>query len=330
MSTAPRLSLTLAAAFALSACGPTPDGFCKQLNQALAANHVTCAGGSQAVYEKQFARSFICDDLKKAIDAKRVVYDGAKTADCVTALETQACTAQGVPAACKATVAGAVAVGGACYGGGMDCKDGSACKFTNNACPGTCVAWVVEGGDCSAAGADCDQGLYCDQVTKKCTANQKEGATCGSATGARCAAGLHCVSTSTGSGTCKAPSATAPCRTDSECGGKYACVGGSSGNGTCTALKPLGEACTPGKNECQKTLYCEGTAKKCTEWPSVPASCDTGSSGENLGCADGYCDSTTKKCTAFKAAGATCSQYSDECGATFCSGTTCPTRCAEI
>lgn len=334
MTTTSRVSLALSAVLALSGCGLSQDDFCKQLITAFAANSATCQGGSQAVYEKQFTQFFVCDDLKKAVTAKRMTYDGAKAGDCITAVKNAACGSNvGEPDACKAAMTGAVAVGGSCYGGGFDCASGSTCKFTNNACPGTCSALLQEGADCSAAGSDCDSGLTCSSTTKKCTALAKEGATCDYTTGTMCASGLNCVTSGTTSaGTCKAPSPTAACHYSYDCGPKYTCVGGGpTSTGTCTALKALGDACTAGKNECQNTLYCDAATSKCTEWPSMGASCDPGTTGENISCADGYCDSSgTKKCTAFKAAGATCTKYSDECGATFCGDGTCPARCAEI
>lgn len=326
----------LALVLAASACGPSVDDFCKQAQDAMAQKEFDCLGGSKTVWTKFATQVIVCDDFKKAVAAKRATYDASKADACISAMKASTCAQlQGAqPDACKTAFAGTVAVGGACYGSGLDCAAGSYCAFTNGACPGQCKAYLKVGDDCALGAGTCEPGSSCAYTTKKCVAeNAAEGQACDDSKGPLCQGNLRCLTTGSGSaGTCTAGATSGACHYASECAAKYACIGGSTTTaGACAAQKKLAEACTPGKNECETGLHCDGTSKTCVEPPALGGSCDPGTSGEYVTCLDGYCDTATLKCTAFKAPGAACTEFTNECGLmTYCdSSKKCPAVCSE-
>jgi hypothetical protein len=139
----------------------------------------------------------------------------------------------------------------------------------------TCMPEIAQGQSCSTAQATCQAGLYCDDSTKICTTIPTQGQACTST----CAWPEHCGS----NGVCADPVGVGgACPTGGECAANLVCdqqtcvalpiskVGGPCQPaqvavcdtglictvGTCEAPKPLGAACTVGKNECAVDLSC--------------------------------------------------------------------------
>ncbi|MGC4116151.1 MAG: hypothetical protein QM765_16535 [Myxococcales bacterium] len=141
---------------------------------------------------------------------------------------------------CPGTCVQRAAVGFEC-GGLVRCEEGAYCLN------GTCAAAVAEGGSCRVGSIDCDEGLYCagdKPVQSTPGACRKLGSVSSGACdqAVACAFGKVCAgqdgATNT-AGTCEAPVADGTaCTASSACGPESFCK-----DGKCAARPRVGEAC---------------------------------------------------------------------------------------
>jgi hypothetical protein len=294
-------------------------------------------------------------DIKVALNANRVKYDGAQAQACVDALNALSCSALSgtlkTPASCQAALKGTVAAGGACTTTRLDfdCASGY-CKAPSGSCSGTCAALAQLGADCTST--RCDAGLVCGTNNRCSTplAPGGAGATCTS--GSDCAFGFYCLSgVSTGTctaqvqagGTCGEDSAHAFSGLNGQCAVGLVCRGlvvdiatGSTTPGVCTFPVDEGALCvssSTGKytvTGCKYGLVCPSGS--CVKPPSS-GTCANDLftpcllTGAGFGTGGYYCDSTST-CKAPKAAGAACAS-SQECADGNCSNMVCVAVCHE-
>ncbi len=189
-------------------------------------------------------------------------------------------------------------------GGAADGGSSSAASFC-----GTCTPTLPEGADCTASGSRCGRNLSC--LSGKCAkrpAPLPEGGTCAFKSGTQttvltCQSGLTCDVKLVGtelSGTCKKePVKGEACTT--RCKTPFICA-----TGTCADPVAEGGDCPKG-TECQASLYCDATAKKCKAYTVAAAGGACGTPGvkcaTNLACVVGAGGST---CMAKIAAGGAC------------------------
>ena len=269
--------------------------------------------------------------IQASVDAGRMTYDESALSGCRSAIGAATCSdlEAGEPAACKAVLAGVVAVGDPCLrseecASGW-CKDGGTCPFL-------CAAKKADGEVCSSDG-ECTSDA-CNTTTHLCVANAPgaAGESCGWGD-AECQAGLYCRTQYTPSYAriCTVQSASGEsCTSDAVCAPGLGCAD----DGTCRPLVAVGESCAAGA--CGYAAYCSAAAgTRCADGPwrvgddcAEQRLCWSGLNCNTAGfCVEGTvppgraCDEAADL---FCVDGAFCSVATDTCTA-FTSGTTvCP------
>lgn len=330
-----RSFLAAIVAVGLSGCLSATD-FCTQLQNAEAARNSECNGGAAEDWQVVINQLFTCEQLDKAVTAKRAAYDGSKANDCLAAVKSTACGVGALAlnsASCQAAMKGTIAVGSPCYGGAPNCVPDAYCDLTANTCPGTCKAYA-KAGDACAQGQVCAPGTACGSSSLKClAATAGDGQSCDRANGPLCADGARCTPSTAGAtaGTCHPGGSSGDCHDHSDCAKTAYCKGGDpSTTGKCTPQVAVGAACTS-LAECPSLTTCDPSSKTCVRRARVGSPCPGSGS---LGCLDGYCDGSTKTCLAYKAPGAACdpADYEPECGLFVrcdVSAKTCPATCTQ-
>ncbi|PTL75263.1 Dickkopf N-terminal cysteine-rich domain-containing protein [Vitiosangium sp. GDMCC 1.1324] len=202
------------------------------------------------------------DDVKKAVDAGRLVYDADLARQCVNGIAKTRCLqddlSDEVQALCYAAVKGTVQKGEACSFL-FECAAGTCGGTTENTCPATCPDVLAEGQECSRIhGAPCDEraGLRCSGNV--CVKPVDKGESCVDNLG--CKSGLRCASSTN---TCVPPATEGTaCEEDASCAEGLYCQ-----DGICAVRKGEGQRCSLGPDEvdpalrgaqCNDGLVCKG------------------------------------------------------------------------
>lgn len=201
---------------------------------------------------------------RAAVEAGRIVYDGVKAAECLSALfaSCDVMFADKTPAVCDTFLVGTIADAAACTVD-RECKSKYCQHSLDNAeCPGVCATPSPIGADCAVQAA-CEAGLRC--IAKKCAPrNVAVDAKCD--LGQDCADGLVCIFDKAG-GTCKSRSDMGgPCKELIQCKYGLYCQHAAKGASKCAATAKAAETCAGAK-------------------PGEPLS-DGGPCGAGLGCVD--------------------------------------------
>lgn len=238
----------------------------------------------EARYESIFGAFVV--DLRRGIEAGRIVYDAARADACFTKADSASCgdffgtNFLDEDPDCEAAFQGTVALGGACLGDD-ECKDpGASCAGASGTDLGTCKAPPGEGEPCQEG--LCGPGLTCrlDVDMLKCFAPTPDGAAC---------------------------------TLDIECASNYC----DFQTGICAAPAKVGDPCSV--NAGCASGYCDVAAGACAVKKADGAACVTG-----VECASGFCDDAAGAgmCAATKADGAPC-LVSAECASGFCDAGSC-------
>ncbi len=313
----------------------------------------------------QGERGFEVDanDIKKAVAAGRLKYDGTKAQGCLDATNAGFCSSLDSldPAACSAVLVGTVKAGGTCSSVEPECEKGTTCiPDGSSRCAGICVADAAEGRSCEQA--DCAEGFFCDDAStpRICVKRGDVGAACPSP--GQCKEGLSCVSQK-----CAAPGqagascdryfATSTCAKGFYCLAQQLDATTGAWPGTCKAQIAAGSECGEG-SECVSGLVCRGaflgpgntvTAGSCTDPVDEGGSCVNNKSGTftitgcryGLICQSGKCTRppTTGPCSDdffFTCDSAYCDKNSNTCkprkadGASCVSDDECINICADV
>lgn len=322
--TLPALAACLAAALAVGSCSSTNPpaidngvGFCQEWLDAKVELAHRCGGVSEQSLHMALAALGACGPVAASLSAGGLQFNAADAAACLSGTRALPCwdTSRRLPACVKA-LEGQVAPGGACHELLMvrsECTAGSWCD-TANQCPGTCMPYAKLGESCVGAYVFCDTGLRCDSQTGRCVENPPSGIGDPCRYFGACSAGLVCEgkdgpleyfpsSDNEEIGTCEAPRASGPCYYDYDCSNHCAGADPPDTRGTCTPWKQIGQACTPGAQDCVADAYC-GANNTCVSLPAVGQPCP-GNAGEGRECLDGYCN-PSHICQEFLPTGAQC------------------------
>jgi hypothetical protein len=226
--------------------------------------------------------------IDEAITSGRIAYDASAGMACLDAFSMAGCDVFSLltldTTSCTKTIQPKVPLGGACKSAvecaNSYCQQGTSTTGTPG-CAGTCVAYAATGAPCNVAGVHCPPGDTCDSTSHTCVALGQVGAACTATVG--CVQGLDCRASGTAM-TCQSP-------------------GGA------------GAPCTSGLYECTSGLYCDATAKQCSQRQPAGSACTS-----SLSCGDG-----TKCIGASTTQMGTCQPYLDL--GQSCAGTT-DTACA--
>lgn len=291
---------------------PAFHSFCMQVLDVQANRHAECLGGPKDLWVRP-AR--VCEELERAVVAGRMLFEPSKGAACVAHLIGLPCAevrADDGPAfleLCPDSLAGAVPAGGKCYRE-QDCAAGSFCTASPPGCPGICRSAVVLGTACGGTPRECAEGAVCSAGS--CRAWAAEGKACGAQTDSPCKPGLFCDRAAGGAArVCAAQKAGGACSGNQECANRFSCVGFdpvTQTPGACHLGKPLGVGCAPGKNECERYLFC-GAGDACVR-PGKPGDACGHVNGEYALCLGGWCDLDTAtfkgRCQPFVPVGGAC------------------------
>lgn len=241
-----------------------PENFSNEFALALCQRQQQC--GLLAPYQVDMCKAEAATrigptDVKKAVDAGRLVYDADLARQCVNGIAQSPCLqgdlSDDVQATCNAALKGTVQKGAACsfY---FECAAGTCGGTDSNTCPSTCPTDVLsEGAECSLIrGPQCDTraGLRCSGSV--CVKPAGQGAACVDNLG--CASGFICVDSKC------APLAKegGGCSEDASCA-----VGLFCQDNHCAVRKAEGQRCSVGPDEvdpalrgaqCQDGLLCKG------------------------------------------------------------------------
>lgn len=301
------------------------------------------------------------DDLRRAVTAGTVRYDGAAARRCVDQFATACNFGSDLFDGCQGVFTGTVAVGGMCWRS-EECAGDAYCSHESapgspRTCPGRCTARVALGAQCSGGDSQCTRNGVtgqpnCDTgstpgamsvcVDRRNGAPAAEGAACGlSRMGATvqvdtpCATGLVCVrSTDPNTGTCRRGAALgAACGAGMPCGQGYCVPSGAGGAGTCmniTVQTTVGARCSrmgfPEVCSPFARLRC-GMNNTCESLGNgaVGSMCTPGDLGMFQCNAGLYCDRPMMRCAAKKAVGAAC-ESGNECQTDSCIENVCAAR----
>lgn len=181
--------------------------------------------------------------------------DGARAADCASALDAAACAGwASLPDSCTRFLLPRVPLGQPCYDGYVECLDG-VCRGA--ACPRTCQPRGLLGEVCSVDG-DCRAGLFCRQLVSgagvgQCATLHTENEVC--LNDANCGEGLRCVEDFCR----KLPGEGQPCLLG-RCDEGLACRD-VEGVRTCQPRLETGSPCAG--DECEAGLVCEPLSGQC-------------------------------------------------------------------
>lgn len=283
-------------------------------------------------------------NAEKAIDDERVVFSRDAAETCLEQLDKSPCAALAfdldvIAPACTRVYDGKGLAGAKCHHA-IECAADLFCAMPNGACPGKCAAHVAAGEVCEDDNA-CEKGATCvcanaNCASRVCRPPAKIGSSCGTVDVPGCGDDAYCAPRGVPKPhTCqRRVKEGAPCVTSDACVKPLHCVGFSSAKkpGTCKNAKALGDACSPGANECAASAACIGEKKKavCTAWAGPGGTCGV-FDGEPAGCMGGYCDDGT--CKPYKRPGEGCDYKGamDACGPGRCDSFThaCVYPCAE-
>lgn len=261
---------------------------------------------------ERFLSDRLDHDVRAAIDANKIAYDGSAAKACLAAVAEQSCDATSEDAralipACERLFTGLVADGAECAFD-LECASGAcdapACPI-DECCPGTCLATITNAATDEGChrDRDCTDG-YCGTdalchargaARDMCTRDEECGfdLACIGATELqpglcrdlpaideacpymRCAdIGAMCVA-----GTCKPVGlASAPCMTGADCSPYGEC----NASGECAELPTLGQACSVG---CARDAWCDNG--QCAALLPNTTPCSAGNQCESLYCDEG-------------------------------------------
>jgi hypothetical protein len=284
--------------------------------------------------------TFDVADLKKAVTAGALRYDGKAAAECLSALDS--CSALGLseheqPEACQRSFVGTVAIGGACHAS-EECTGEAYCQESGagpSHCPGACAPTLALGAECRST-AQCPRtGLTghrecvfegnigtCRDVSDGPAA--LENGACGfdltTNVETECGPGLWC-SFGGPAGTCRkeiAPGASCDPQSD-RCQGAHACAVGAGGY-TCQPMllaRESGDGCDEVVTFCSPLdgLACLNRVCMASRPPGGPLGAECDRSDYSAPCDPGlYCQGQqgARTCQPKVAEGAVCDQL-DAC-----------------
>lgn len=306
------------------------------------------------------AETFSLGDLRKAVAAGLVRYDGAAARRCLNSLNAS-CDPLGLDGAgnsadCRQVFQGTVAGGGACQIS-EECAEGGWCAATSTTtgtCPGRCTAALAQGAECSSSAQCSSAGVngvpVCHYAQEgqnfvgRCRARRKgDPAPVGQACGydpamgidTPCASGSHCANK-----VCRAVVATgAACNPEQdECTAGEVCRPSAAG---------MGPTCGPIQLQRTAGATCDELVTYCN--PLVGLTCEAGScamtrppgGAQGNGCSEGdfaapcnaglYCagaDQGSKTCQPKVAIGEVCDD-SDACADGSCESGRCAARACQ-
>jgi len=297
--------------------------WCEDAAEAYRAWLASCLGEVQYPPGSGFVQELErrCLEASTAVAAGRIAFDGGKAATCLAAIGGRECEGGFDPfwaPECQGIFAGAVPLGGDCYGGAgsyvivpaSECAEG---YCGGDECPGTCTAYPTVGqacGDVDGAWVNCDPEVaYCSS-SGRCAAYLSlgdacpEGWGCAPSTECRGEPG-RCVDVAVGGEAC---SETVPCSPSI-----FRCD-----DGVCRVKVAAGEECLMQEN-CGPNLVCRDVDRDgpqpmtCVDPGGLGASCQADAHCE----AAFRCDTSTGDfgtCVARTAPGQTCG-WSGECTA---------------
>jgi hypothetical protein len=307
----------LAVLAALTACGDNLEGIAiddySEARRTAECERLTRCGLFATVDAcEDFPLTTLGQDVLRAVDEKKIAYDGAAAKQCIAAMAAQSCdvtseNARTVPTACGRVFAGRVDDGDTCAFD-LECAsnacDAPACPI-GECCSGTCLPTVDPDVD-EACNRDTDCDGFCG-ADKKCHALLAEREMCtrdeecdfdlacigatelqpgrcrdllpigGACPYMRCAEiGAMCSA-----GICVATGlAGATCATSSDCSPYGAC----NASGRCEDRPQLGQPCTTG---CTRDAWCDTAAGLCAPLMPNTSPCGAGNQCESLYCEEG-------------------------------------------
>lgn len=208
------------------------------------------------------------NDLGRAVEEGRVLFDGTAVPGCIAALEARSCedtTDRALPE-CEAALVGTAALGESCTVD-EECTGAALCDRSEG-CPGVCTT-LRRPGEACASDDMCVDGLACSELTGLCVRPAKLGDACGGGVEPECDLGLFCAGEAEEEGTageCVAiddifsGAEGDACDIERElCGEGLACVvdpGGALAF-VCRAKAGAGEPCSVGvPDQCPADHYC--------------------------------------------------------------------------
>jgi hypothetical protein len=291
---------------------PAFHSLCMQILDVQANRQAECLGGPKDLWVRPAS---VCEELERAVVAGRMRFEPSTGAACVAHLIGLPCSevrAEDGPSfleLCPASLAGAVPPGGKCYRE-QDCVAGNFCGASPPGCPGICRPVVAPGLACAGASRECAEGAVC--AAGSCRAWAAGGAACGAPDDPACKPGLFCDRPAAGTArVCAAQKAGGGCSGNHECANRFSCVGFdpvTQTSGACQLGKPLGATCAPGKNECERYLFC-GAGDVCVRPGKTGDPCGH-VNGEYPQCLGGWCELDTAtfkgRCQPFVPVGGAC------------------------
>ncbi len=133
--------------------------FCTEVTARLEDYVATCLGGDGQALGGLLELE--CDSLPDDVAMGRRAFDGRFAVECIKALKTQTCQADGMDA-CQSALMGAVSTGPECRQGD-GCGSGLFCKVPRLGCQGSCEARIELAQVCSPRAGDvCVERAFCE------------------------------------------------------------------------------------------------------------------------------------------------------------------------
>lgn len=263
--------------------GGLPSGFWRAQTEAVIARRIRCGFYASSYVSGPTSLSNLeqYEAVDRAAADDRVVFDAARAAQCLAALESQPCIERDPPLACRDVIVGRVPEGGDCYLS-TECATGGRCL--GNTCPRKCLGLSQEG-EFATSARPCGPGLRSD-ASGVCApvVVRREGEDCLVADGGIpvCDRNLFCRRSSVSMAVCSRPvPAGGSCTGSDICEEGTLCV-----SGACLRYARLNEPCVPlggsGDRRCQIGLRCAAATVTSTGSCQLPGPMGStcGSSGD--------------------------------------------------
>jgi hypothetical protein len=168
------------------------DAYCASLERCLGALAELFVGSDCARELTRTIEDQGWNELTRAVEEGRVMYDGTAIPACLATIDARACedTNDRALPECEAALGGLAELGDACTVD-EECEGSLSCDRSVG-CPGECVAPRRPGEPCSEDDM-CADGLSCSEQTGLCVRPAASGEACGGDVERECQAGLFCV-----------------------------------------------------------------------------------------------------------------------------------------